>query len=51
MISLQTAIIGTLGLSFAMRRTVPPLEVNARIALDFEISATYEHKQEEEKNP
>jgi hypothetical protein len=34
------AIIGTLGLTFAMRITVPPLEVKATIAFDLEISAT-----------
>ena len=40
-ISYVAAIIGTVGLSLAILSAVPPSVVNATIAFDFEMSATY----------
>ena len=38
--SYVAAMMGTVGLNFAILRAVPPSVVNATIAFDFEISAT-----------
>lgn len=44
-----TAMMGTVGRSLETRRAVLPLVVNAMMALDLEISATYRAETEEQR--